>query len=44
MGHVLSRTRGNRRRVETSGGEFENCLNLLRRNIVLLDDLLDART
>src|ERR1035438_8789947 len=34
----------NRRRVEAAGSKFKDRLNLLPRDIVLLHDLLDART
>ena len=34
----------NRWRVEAAGGKFENSLNLLPCDVILLDDLLDARS
>ncbi len=35
---------GHRGRVEATSGKFKNRLNLLPRDVVLLDDFLDART
>lgn len=38
------RAQQNRRRVKTTGSQFESCLNLLTRHMKLFDDFLNVRT